>query len=242
MMRLSKYLSEQNICSRREAELFIDRGWLKVDGVVIQQQGFKVPEHCSVELSQQALDFQNQLVTVLLNKPIGYVSTQPEKNYPSATTLITKNRQYFQAGKVSEKNVEWPIRGLSAAGRLDIDSTGLLVLTQDGRISKKLIAPDSNIEKEYLIRADQNIQERQVEQLRSGMSLDGKRLKQAEVNQLDDCYFRMVLTEGKKRQIRRMCEQVGLKVLALKRVRIGSVRLGSLPLGRWRFLAKNETF
>lgn len=242
MMRLSKYLSEQNICSRREAELFIDRGWLKVDGVVIQQQGFKVPEHCSVELSQQALDFQNQLVTVLLNKPIGYVSTQPEKNYPSATTLITKDGQYFQAGKVSEKNVKWPIRGLSAAGRLDIDSTGLLVLTQDGRISKKLIAPDSNIEKEYLIRVDQKVQERQIEQLRSGMSLDGKRLKRAEINQLDDRYFRMVLTEGKKRQIRRMCEQVGLRVLALKRVRIGSVRLGSLPLGRWRFLAKNETF
>lgn len=213
-----------------------------MDGVVIQQQGFKVPEHCSVELSQQALDFQNQLVTVLLNKPIGYVSTQPEKNYPSATTLITKDGQYFQAGKVSEKNVKWPIRGLSAAGRLDIDSTGLLVLTQDGRISKKLIAPDSNIEKEYLIRVDQKVQERQIEQLRSGMSLDGKRLKRAEINQLDDRYFRMVLTEGKKRQIRRMCEQVGLRVLALKRVRIGSVRLGSLPLGRWRFLAKNETF
>ena len=242
MMRLSKYLSEQNICSRREAEMFIDRGWLKVDGVVIQQQGFKVSEHCSVELSQQALDFQNQLVTVLLHKPIGYVSTQPEKNYPSATTLITKNRQYFQTGKASEKNVKWPIRGLSTAGRLDIDSTGLLVLTQDGRISKKLIAPDSNIEKEYLIRVEQNVQEKQIEQLRFGMSLDGKRLKQAEVNQLDDRYFRMVLLEGRKRQIRRMCEQAGLKVVALKRVRIGSVRLGSLPLGRWRFLAKNETF
>jgi 23S rRNA pseudouridine2604 synthase len=143
------------------------------------------------------------------------------------------------------------LRGLAPAGRLDIDSTGLLVLTQDGRIARQLIGEDSDIEKEYLVRVSygnvvNNVRDvfpaDRVARLRQGLSLDGKPLKLAQVEWQNPEQLRFVLKEGKKRQIRRMCELVGLKVTALKRVRMGRVKLGELPVGKWRFLGENEVF
>jgi 23S rRNA pseudouridine2604 synthase len=143
------------------------------------------------------------------------------------------------------------LKGLAPAGRLDIDSTGLLVLTQDGRIAKQLIGENSAIEKEYLVRVSlgtlvtnvrDHLPDEHLARLRHGMSLDGKPLKPAQVEWLNPEQLRFVLREGRRRQIRRMCELVGLKVIALKRVRIGQVRLGDLPVGKWRFLAADEKF
>jgi 23S rRNA pseudouridine2604 synthase len=152
------------------------------------------------------------------------------------------------------------LRGLAPAGRLDIDSTGLLVLTQDGRVARQLIGEDSEVEKEYLVRvslvkakdaANRNMQTPDVQKsfpleklnlLRHGISLDGQALKRAQVDWQNPEQLRFVLKEGKKRQIRRMCEAVGLHVTGLKRVRIGNVKLGQLPVGQWRFLAANERF
>jgi 23S rRNA pseudouridine2604 synthase len=142
-------------------------------------------------------------------------------------------------------------KGLAPAGRLDIDSTGLLVLTQDGRVARQLIGEDSGIEKEYLVRVNYedvstDVQAAfppgQLARLRHGLSLDGQPLKPAQVEWQNPEQLRFVLTEGKKRQIRRMCEAVGLKVVGLKRIRIGRVVLGNLPLGQWRYLGHNERF
>ena len=134
------------------------------------------------------------------------------------------------------------MRGLAPAGRLDIDSQGLLVLTQDGRIAKQLIGEDSQIEKEYLVRVDGQLSEKDLKLLNHGLSLDGARLKPAKVSWQNKDQLRFILKEGKKRQIRRMCELVGLKVVGLKRVRIGKVRLGDLPQGEWRYLRPDERF
>ena len=136
--------------------------------------------------------------------------------------------------------------GLAPAGRLDIDSTGLLVLTQDGRIAKQLIGEDSEVDKEYLVRVKYTrpgkLPTAEMNRLQHGLSLDGKPLKPAKVWWQNDDQLRFVLREGKKRQIRRMCELVGLKVTGLKRVRIGSVMLGKLPEGQWRYLRADERF
>ena len=134
------------------------------------------------------------------------------------------------------------LRGLAPAGRLDIDSTGLLVLTQDGRIAKQLIGQDSAVEKEYLVRVKGRFSEKGMKRLRHGLMLDGVTLKPAKVNWQNDDQLRFVLREGRKRQIRRMCELVGLYVTGLKRVRSGNVPLGPLPVGQWRYLRPDESF
>ncbi len=241
-IRISKFLSQQGICSRREAEFFIQQGWLKVNGETVVEFYTTVDDNSSIELDPKAKAYQNRLITVLLHKPVGYVSGQPEKRYRPAASLITQRNQQKSNDDPPENRTVWPIKGLAPAGRLDIDSTGLLILTQDGRIAKRLIAPDSDVEKEYLVRVNQIVRSNQLSRLTVGLSLDNVKLTPAKVDLLDSNYFRMTLTEGRKRQIRRMCELVGLEVTGLKRVRIGNVRLGSLPVGKWRLLRPNESF
>lgn len=241
-IRISKFLSQQGVCSRREAEFFIQKGWLKVNGKTVIEPYTTVDDNSRIELDPKARAYQNRLITVLLHKPVGYVSGQPEKRYRPATSLITQSNQQKNSDDPPRNRAVWPIKGLAPAGRLDIDSTGLLILTQDGRIAKQLIAPDSNVEKEYLVRVKQDVRSDQLSQLTVGLSLDNVKLASAKVDLLDSNYFRMTLTEGRKRQIRRMCELVGLEVTGLKRVRIGNIRLGSLPIGKWRLLRPNESF
>ncbi|HEY6773360.1 MAG TPA: pseudouridine synthase, partial [Oxalicibacterium sp.] len=138
------------------------------------------------------------------------------------------------------------LRSLVPAGRLDIDSVGLLILTQDGRIAKQLIGEDTSIEKEYLVRVQYTkpgrLPDADLQRLNHGLTLDGRKLLPAKVTWQNDDQLRFVLREGKKRQIRRMCDIVGLKVLGLKRVRIGRVKLGDLPPGQWRYLREDEQF
>jgi 23S rRNA pseudouridine2604 synthase len=178
-------------------------------------------------------------MTVILNKPIGYVSGQAEDGYQPAVVLVTPGNQWRDPDARRDAAFRrQDLLGLAPAGRLDIDSTGLLVLTQDGRIAKQLIGQDSEIEKEYpgtLPAADFKL-------LSHGLSLDGQPLRPAKVAWQNEDQLKFVLREGRKRQIRRMCEAVGLKVLGLKRVRIGQVKLGALPEGKWRPLGPTETF
>ena len=134
------------------------------------------------------------------------------------------------------------LKGLAPAGRLDIDSSGLLVLTQDGRIARQLIGQDSAIEKEYLVRVQGTLSNAGMRRLHHGLSLDGRALKPTRVSWVNAQQLRFILTEGRKRQIRRMCEQVDLQVTALKRVRIGKILLGRLPTGQWRYLRADEEF
>lgn len=249
-VRLSKRMAELGLCSRREADEFIAKGWVKVDGVVVSVLGSKVGPGVKITLDKNATASQQLLATFLLNKPMGYVSGQAEDGYQPAVVLIQAASQW--TGDASGRRFSPAmLRGLAPAGRLDIDSTGLLVLTQDGRIARQLVGEDSAVEKEYLVRVSygkvvQNVRDafpvEQLARLRHGLSLDGKPLKRAEVDWQNPEQLRFVLREGKKRQIRRMCELVGLKVTALKRVRIGRAKLGDLPVGKWRFLAENEKF
>jgi 23S rRNA pseudouridine2604 synthase len=240
-IRLSKLMSEQGLCSRREADSYIERGWVLVDGIRVSELGTKIYPTQKITLAKGAEVQQKSRVTILLNKPVGYVSGQAEDGYKPAATLIqAENRAKDDTSAQQFSPAQ--LRGLAPAGRLDIDSTGLLVLTQDGRIAKQLIGEDSQIDKEYLVRVTGTLTEKGLALLNHGLSLDGAALKPAKVSWQNQDQLRFILHEGKKRQIRRMCELVGLKVTGLKRVRIGKVRLGDLPLGQWRYLREDEFF
>ena len=243
-VRVSKLMTERGLASRREADEWIAAGWVKVDGRVAVL-GQRAAPDAVIEVESRARAQQARRVTVLLNKPVGVVSGQAEDGYQPAVTLVTKANRWpgdptridFHPGH---------LRHLAPAGRLDIDSTGLLVLTQDGRVAKALIGDETRVEKEYLVRVRHTrpgpLPAAELERLRHGLELDGRPLRPARVSWQNEDQLRFVLREGRKRQIRRMCELVGLEVLALKRVRIGSVSLGPLPLGQWRYLGEQERF
>ena len=249
--RLSKRMSELGLASRREADEWIEAGWVTVDGE-LATLGRRVGPDAKIEVDPAAREQQAQRVTILLHKPIGYVSGQAEDGYEPASVLVKADTHWGE----DPSKIHWAPghgRGLAPAGRLDIDSTGLLVLTQDGRIARHLIGEDSDVEKEYLVRVavengdpelhpQQALDPRAIALLMHGLELDGVQLKPAKVSWANEDQLRFVLREGRKRQIRRMCELVGLRVLGLKRVRIGRIPLGQLPPGQWRYLAPWERF
>lgn len=266
--RLNKRMAELGMASRREADDWIARGWVKVNGEPASM-GMQVGPDARIEVAKQAQGQQASQVTILLNKPMGIVSGQAEDGHQPAITLIQPpNRWAMDNARFFFHPRQ--LQSLVPAGRLDIDSIGLLVLTQDGRVARQLIGEDAQMEKEYLVRVrtlgsaeaaaagdrlatirdndpvTTNVQavfaNAQLERLRHGLALDGQALKPAKISWQNPEQLRVVLTEGKKRQIRRMCELVGLKVVGLKRVRIGQVMLGHLPLGQWRYLAPHERF
>jgi 23S rRNA pseudouridine2604 synthase len=251
--RLNKRMAELGMCSRREADDWIARGWVRVNGAVAPM-GLQVAPDARIEVDPKARGQQQQQVTILLNKPMGYVSGQAEDGHEPAVVLV-QERNHWKGDASKVRFAPQQLRGLAPAGRLDIDSIGLLVLTQDGRVARQLIGEDSGIEKEYLVRVSwagpqgdvaldvqRAFPPAQLARLRHGLSLDGQALKPAQVDWQNPEQLRFVLTEGKKRQIRRMCEQVGLKVVGLKRIRIGKVVLGQLPVGQWRYLGAGESF
>jgi 23S rRNA pseudouridine2604 synthase len=239
--RLSKRMSELGLCSRREADEWIENGWVTVDGSVMTTLGTRVAPDARIEIDGAAHRHQSEQVTILLNKPIGYVSGQAEDGYQPASVLIRPESRWPE----DRAPIEFKpghLRGLAPAGRLDIDSTGLLVFTQDGRVARRLIGRDSEVEKEYLVRVEGALAPAGMKKLQHGLELDGAPLKPARVSWQNEHQLRFVLREGKKRQIRRMCELVGLTVTGLKRVRTGSVVLGKLPTGQWRYLRADEKF
>lgn len=244
-VRLSKRMSELGMCSRREADEWIARGWVRVDGKMISELGSKVLPNQRITVERQASAEQARRVTVLINKPMGFVSGQAEDGYKPAVTLVNAESRW-KDDKAPIQFHPGQLRSLVPAGRLDIDSVGLLVLTQDGRIAKQLIGEDTSIEKEYLVRVQYSkpgrLPESDLKLLNHGLSLDGKKLLPARVRWQNEDQLSFVLREGKKRQIRRMCEAVGLRVIGLKRVRIGRVTLGDLPTGQWRYLRADEKF
>ncbi|MCR6666481.1 MAG: pseudouridine synthase [Methyloversatilis sp.] len=250
-IRVSRWLADRGAASRREADDWIARGWVTVDGEVALL-GQRVLPHQKVEVHKQARADQALRVTVLMHKPVGYVSGQAEDGHEPASVLFLPENQWAgdRSGLKFNRN---HLRGLAPAGRLDIDSHGLLVLTQDGRVARQLIGEDSTIEKEYLVRVratkpfgrgalSEDFPEESLKLLNHGLELDGEALKPAKVSWQNEEQLRFVLREGKKRQIRRMCELVGLEVVALKRVRIGRIPLADLPVGKWRYLRKDELF
>ncbi|KGS04864.1 pseudouridine synthase [Burkholderia sp. ABCPW 111] len=250
LVRLSKRMSELGLCSRREADEWIEKGWVLVDGERIDTLGTKVRADQRIEIDSNARAAQAAQVTILLHKPVGYVSGQAEDGYAPAATLVTREN-HWSGDRSPLRFSPQQLRALAPAGRLDIDSTGLLVLTQNGRIAKQLIGEQSDIDKEYLVRVrfgerltdiEHHFPAESLAKLRHGLELDGAPLKPAMVSWQNGEQLRFVLREGKKRQIRRMCELVGLEVIGLKRVRMGRVMLGALPQGQWRYLGPDEAF
>ncbi|TDS84513.1 pseudouridine synthase [Comamonas sp. JUb58] len=248
-VRVNKRMSDLGLCSRREGDAWIENGWVLVNGEVATM-GQLVELTDKIEIRREAQDLQAQQVTILINKPMGYVSGQAEDGHEPAVVLVNPPNHWREDHSKTRFNFS-QLKGLAPCGRLDIDSIGLLVMTQDGRIAKHIIGEDSEVEKEYLVRVTYGAVEQDVQQhfpedklalLRHGLSLDGEALLPAGVEWQNPEQLRFVLREGKKRQIRRMCEAVGLFVVGLKRIRIGKVVLGNLPVGQWRYLGENEQF
>ena len=239
--RLSKIMARRGLCSRREADCFIEQGLVFVDGARVNRLGTKIDPESRIELADEARTKQETRMTILLNKPVGYVSGQPEGKYPPAVALIAPSNRW-EHDPSTQNFSPAHLEGLAPAGRLDVDSHGLLVLTQDGRVARRLIGADSEIDKEYRVRVKGRVTDGTLAKLRHGLRLDGRKLKPARIEKLRDDRLRFVLREGRKRQIRRMCGLVDLEVLNLKRVRIGRVALGRLPSGRWRYLGEQESF
>ena len=248
-VRLNKRMADLGLCSRREADDWIARGWVRVNGQPAVM-GQPVAADARIDVARDAEQQQRLQVTILINKPVGYVSGQAEDGHEPAVALVQPENRWRECNSRMRWGFE-QLRGLAPAGRLDIDSIGLLVLTQDGRVARQLIGEDSEIEKEYLVRVSYGAETLNVQGafpaerlalLCHGLSLDGQLLRPAQVSWQNPEQLRFVLKEGKKRQIRRMCEQVGLFVTGLKRVRIGRVNLGHLPIGQWRYLMPHEQF
>jgi len=252
-VRLNKRMAELGLCSRREADAWIEQGWVRVNGQVAEM-GMQVGSTDRITVEREAQAQQEQQVTVLLHKPMGYVSGQAEDGHEPAMVLFQARNQWSgDTTRIRFSPAQF--KGLAPAGRLDIDSVGMLVMTQDGRVARQLIGEDADMEKEYLVRVtcagpqgdiavsvQAHFPAAQMQRLRHGLSLDGKPLKPAQVEWQNPEQLRFVLKEGKKRQIRRMCEQVGLKVVGLKRIRMGRISLGALPVGQWRYLGPKESF
>jgi 23S rRNA pseudouridine2604 synthase len=245
-------MSELGLASRREADEWIERGYVRVDGVVVDQLGAGVRPEQELTIEPAGEREKAERVTVLLHKPVGFVSGQAEDEHRPAFTLVTRENRW--AGDRAPRDFHpRQLKNLVPAGRLDLDSSGLLVLTQDGRLAKALIGEDSTVEKEYVVGVRWTAQPESdnpsrdfplegLERLRHGLWLDGRPLKPAQVSWQNERHLRVVLREGRKRQIRRMCELVGLQVTSLKRIRIGRVTLGELPSGQWRYLGPFERF
>jgi 23S rRNA pseudouridine2604 synthase len=236
-LRLSKRMSELGLCSRREADRLIEQGLVLVNGSIVDQLGTKVLPTDKIELRQRAQEQLAEKVSVMLNKPIKFTSHGNDQGYPTVLDLILKKNQSDLERPFSIKIKE----GLGPVGRLDIESQGLMLLSQDGRVAKAVIGEHVEMEKEYLVRFVGELNKEKISKLSRGeIVLDGRRLKEALVEQINEDQLRIVLVEGVKRQIRRMMDIVDLQVTGLKRVRIGPLRLGNLPEGMWRHLTEEE--
>lgn len=238
-LRLSKLMTIKGMCSRREADFCIQNSWVLVDKQIVNILGTKVNSAANIELTKEGKLYIEQKISIVLHKPIAYVSSQPEKNYQAASELLLPENRYskHKAGKdLSVKDLS----SLAPIGRLDIESKGLLILSQDGRLAKSIIGPSSCVEKEYLVRVEGEVTESALDLLHRGLYLDGQPLKLVKIMELEQNLLKMVLIEGRKRQIRRMCELVNLEVTSLKRVRIGSLMLADLPEGQWRLMSYDE--
>ena len=220
-MRLNKYISSLNIASRREADKLIKDGKVKVNGEIIINPAIQVAENdkiiCDIE------NYRNEKIYIKLNKPVGYVVSNNKKE-----------------GKPIYKLLDEKLKKLYPVGRLDKDSKGLILFTNDGIFSRKIIGEESECEKEYYVKLEGNISDGALKKLEFGISLDGKKLKPAIVKRVSKNSFNIILKEGRNRQIRRMCEKVGFEVILLKRLRISNIYLNDLQEGKFEYLTKNE--
>lgn len=232
--RINKWLGQSGVCSRREADALIADGLVSIDGEVVTDAGRKIEPGQTLTLSDRAETALAAGVTIVMHKPVGYVSGQPEPGKIPAVRLLT------DANRIGDGAAPAADASLPPIGRLDEDSRGLLMLSSDGVVAKAVIGPESRLDKEYLVRVAGDVTEKKLSLLRHGIMLDGRQLKHARVTRMEPRRLRFVLTEGRNRQIRRMCEHVDLEVTDLLRIRIGPIHLNNLPEGAWRMLTPEE--
>lgn len=232
--RVNKFMGQSGLCSRREAEALIEKGLVTIDGIKISSPGHKIEPGQTLGLAAQTVAKLENKFTAVIHKPEGIVSAQPEEDQVPAARLLTK-ANLIGSGTPPKKTASLP-----ALGRLDMDSRGLLLLSEDGVLAKALIGPESKLEKEYIVKATGEITEAKIKKLGHGLTLDGRALRPAKVTRLGKRGLRFILNEGRNRQIRRMCDLVDLRVYDLYRTRIGPLELGSLREGKWRTLSPRE--
>ena len=234
--RLSKRISELRQCSRREADEWIENGWVHVDGVVVTTLGARVSPNAAIEIRDEASQHRKESVTILFNKPQGKAGDAAALDKlirPASRWADEESRVAFKASH---------LRGLEQVGRLDDEASGMLVFTQENSVVRRITGDDIRLEKEFMVRVSGEISENGLKLLNHGLSLDDVKLRRAQVSWQSEQQLRFVLHENQPRQIQRMCEQVGLGVELIKLIRIGSVSLGKLPAGQWRYLRGNERF
>lgn len=232
-LRLSKLMGQRGLCSRREADKLIEEGLVKVNDKLVTELGSKVDPNCTVKILEEGKEALDDKITIALHKPRNYVSSQPEDDYTSALELVRENNYFGDDYQHVER------KGLAPLGRLDIDSTGLILYSQNGVLAKQIIGENSLVDKEYEVNTTGEISEETMTKLRMGLSLDGVKLKQAKITKISKTKMAFVLNQGRKRQIRRMCELVGLKTTRIHRIRVGKLKIGDLPEGKW-MLVKSE--
>lgn len=224
-MRLQKYLSMAGFCSRRRGEKYIQEGHVSVNDRVVTELGTKIdPETDQIEVDDTRIVLDQDRIYIAMNKPKGFITTC-RRNRPDERIVVDL--------------IDIPVR-VYPIGRLDKDSTGLLLLTNDGRLHHRLSHPSFDHEKEYEVRVTDPIPEGALRSMAKGVPMMGTKTRPADIEKINPRTFRIVLKEGKNRQIRRMVRKVGNRVAALKRTRISNVKIGSLAEGNWRHLTENE--
>lgn len=220
-MRLNKYIASINIASRREADKLIQNGNVKINGIVVTNPAVQVSENDRIECDIK--QHEKNKIYIKLNKPRGYV--------------VSKNKE---EGKPIYNLIKNEFDNIYPVGRLDKDSCGLILFTNDGVFSRKIIGENTNCEKEYYVKVNDNIPDGALKKLEYGISLDGQKLKPAKVKRADKNSFYIILVEGRNRQIRRMCQKIGFEVIVLKRLRIADILLNNLKEGSFQYLTKDE--
>jgi 23S rRNA pseudouridine2604 synthase len=233
--RVNRWLAQNGVCSRREAEGLIARGLVSIDGAPVVDAGHKIAAGQTLTLADDAAATPGGPLTVLLHKPVGVVSAQPDPGQVPAIRLLTRAALVGDSPLIPDRDTR-----LAPVGRLDMDSRGLLILSEDGVVAKAVIGPASELEKEYRVRVAGEVTEDALAKLRHGLALDGRQLRPAKVHVVEPQVLRFILKEGRNRQIRRMCDLVGLTVVDLFRVRVGPIRLGALKERQWRVLTAEE--
>jgi 23S rRNA pseudouridine2604 synthase len=234
-VRVNKWLAQSGVCSRREADALIAQGLVRIEGETITSAGHRIEPGQRLTLDQGGAAALDARMTIIYHKPVGIVSGQPEPGETPAVRMIRRANVFGPADAYPDQNSK-----LAPVGRLDKDSRGLLILSEDGVLAKAIIGPESDLEKEYRVTVRGPVFEEKLKWLRHGLELDGRKLKPAKVIQTGDQALTFILKEGRNRQIRRMCDMCELRVTDLYRVRIGALRIGNLPEGQWRFITPEE--
>ncbi len=223
LIRLQKYLAQAGVCSRREGERLILDGRVAVNGGVVTELGTRVtPGTDRVTVDGKPVGESEGMVYILLNKPPGYISSCRHRNEKIVLDLVDIRERVYPVG------------------RLDRDSEGLLLLTNDGRLHLRLSHPSFDHEKEYEVTVSRSLSDQDLREMASGISLSGRMTRPARVRRLSARKFRIVLQEGRNRQIRRMLGHLSHEAVRLKRIRMAGIRLGALPRGSWRHLTQAE--